>query len=72
MTLAGVSSVYIVEQGKIRQQTLNTGVHQGKLLEVLDGLAGSETLASSNLNLLATGSSVRAEGDAPRDAEDGR
>jgi len=61
-TLAGVSTVFIVEQGKARQQVIALGTHQGKLWEITDGLKGNETLASSNLNQLATGTSVRIGG----------
>ena len=60
-TLAGVSSVYIIRDGKIAQQTVTLGVRQGNLWEVLDGLKGTETLASSRLNELATGVSVEVD-----------
>jgi len=62
-TLAGVSTVYVIEDGKARQQQVTLGERQGDLVEVLSGLKGNETLASSNLNQLATGTSVRV-GDA--------
>ena len=42
-TLAGVSTVYVVEDGKTRQQIVTLGAHQGKLWEIVDGLKGSET-----------------------------
>lgn len=58
-TLAGVSSVYIVENGKIRQQQVTLGVKQGKLVEIADGLQGNETVAASSLSNLATGTPVR-------------
>jgi RND family efflux transporter MFP subunit len=57
-TLAGVSSVYIVKDGKITQKQIQLGVRQGNLWEVLDGLNGDETLAASRLNELATGTRV--------------
>jgi len=60
-TFAGVSSVYVVKDGKIAQQTVELGVRQQNLWEVLSGLKGDETLASSRLNELATG--VRVEVD---------
>lgn len=60
-TLAGVSSVYIVQDGTITQQSITLGVRQGALWEVADGLKGHETLASSRLNELATGVSVTLE-----------
>jgi hypothetical protein len=57
-TLAGVSSVYVVNEGKITQQTVSLGVRQSNLWEVVGGLKGHETLAASRLNELATGVSV--------------
>ena len=57
-TFAGVSSVYIVKDQKIAQQTVTLGVRQGPLWEITDGLKGTETLAASRLNELATGVSV--------------
>ena len=57
-TLAGVSSVYVVQDGKIAQQSVTLGVRQDNLWEVVDGLKGTETLAASRLNELATGVSV--------------
>jgi membrane fusion protein, multidrug efflux system len=69
-TLAGVSSVYVIRDQKITQQTVTLGVRQGNLWEIVDGLKGNETLAASRLNELATGVSVTgaegSEGDAGR------
>lgn len=60
-TFAGVSSVYVIKDGKITQQNVDLGVRQGDLWEVLTGIKGDETLASSRLNELANG--VRVEPD---------
>ncbi len=57
-TLAGVSTVYVIENNKARQQIVTLGAHEGKLVEIVTGLAGSEVLATTNLSLLATGVSV--------------
>src|SRR5262249_36170709 len=57
-TLAGVSTVYVVDQNKARQQIVTLGVHQDRMWEVVEGLKGDETLASSQLNQLATGMNV--------------
>jgi len=62
-TLAGVSSVYVVQDGKISQQTVTLGVRQNDLWEVIDGLKGTETLAASRLNELATGVAVTTGGE---------
>jgi len=64
-TLAGVSSVYIVKDGKITQQSVTLGVRQGDLWEILEGLKGNETLASSRLNELASGVSVELDTGTP-------
>jgi hypothetical protein len=60
-TLAGVSTVYIIESGKARQQQVTLGARQDKLAEVTSGLKGDEILATSNLSQLATGVSVRTD-----------
>lgn len=57
-TLAGVSTVYVIENGKARQQQITLGARQNKLVEVTSGLKGDEVLATANLNQLATGVSV--------------
>jgi RND family efflux transporter MFP subunit len=58
-TLAGVSNVYVIENGKARQQMLSLGTRIGNLYEVLGGLKGDEVLAANNLSLLATGVPVK-------------
>ena len=62
-TLAGVSTVYVIENGKARQQQISLGSRQNKLVEVTTGLKGDEKLATTNLSQLATGVSVRPEDD---------
>lgn len=56
--LAGVSTVFVIENGKVKPQTVTIGVHQGNLFEIVDGLKGGETLAASNLSQLAAGVAV--------------
>jgi RND family efflux transporter MFP subunit len=62
-TLAGVSTVYVIEDGKARQQIVTLGSHEGKKWEIVEGLKGSEMLAASQLNQLATGMSVNTGGE---------
>ena len=57
-TLAGVSTVFVVENGKVKPQNVTIGVHQGSLFEIVDGLKGGETLAASNLSQLSAGAAV--------------
>ncbi len=58
--LAGVASVYTVDKQtrEVKQTNIQTGDHQGKFLEVTDGLKGDEMLAASNLNQLVSGMRV--------------
>lgn len=58
-TLAGVSTVFVIENGKARQQQVTLGVRKDKSVEIVDGLKGDEILATSNVNQLATGTNVR-------------
>jgi RND family efflux transporter MFP subunit len=64
-TLAGVSTVYIIDKGKVKAQPVTPGVHQNGLVEIVDGLKGDERLAITNLNQLASGVTVvESKGDA--------
>jgi RND family efflux transporter MFP subunit len=56
--LAGVSSVYVIKDNTITQQSVTLGVRQGDLWEVSNGLEGTELLAASRLNELASGVTV--------------
>ena len=77
-TLAGVSSVFVIENGAVRQQNITLGAQEGNFWEVTDGLKGDETLAASSLNEIATGMKVtfdppqrteQASDDAPKPAQ---
>jgi RND family efflux transporter MFP subunit len=58
-TLAGVSTVYVIEGGKARAQQVTLGARKGPLVEITSGLKGDETLATTNLSQLATGVTVQ-------------
>jgi membrane fusion protein (multidrug efflux system) len=61
-TLAGVSTVYVIEDGKARQQQVTLGTRANNLVEIINGLKGDESLATTNLSQLATGVRVSAAG----------
>jgi RND family efflux transporter MFP subunit len=61
-TLAGVSTVYVIEGGKARAQQVTLGARKTKLVEITSGLKGDETLATTNLSQLATGVTVSTGG----------
>jgi len=59
-SLAGVSSVFVIKDNIVRQQTIEIGQKVDKLVEVISGLKGDETIAASNLNQLVTGVKIAA------------
>ncbi len=61
-TLAGESSVFVVEEDKVRKQTVTLGARVKDNIEILSGLEGNEMLATTNLNELADGVSVAVAG----------
>jgi membrane fusion protein (multidrug efflux system) len=69
-TLAGVSNVFVIENGVVRQQAVKVGVSRDGLVEVVEGLEGEETLALTNLGQLASGVAVTDE-QAPQAAGQG-
>jgi RND family efflux transporter MFP subunit len=62
-SLAGVSSVFVVENGVVHQQTVQLGQKVGEVVEVVSGLKGNETIAASNLNQLVTGVKIAGSGE---------
>jgi RND family efflux transporter MFP subunit len=65
-TLAGESSVYVIEKNLIRKQPVSLGVRDGKLIEISSGLKGDEILATTRLSELATGVRIVViDGDTP-------
>jgi RND family efflux transporter MFP subunit len=67
-TLAGVSTVYVIAEGKARQQIVTLGAHENGQWEIVEGLKGDEVVATSQLNQLATGMAVSSGGGKGGDA----
>jgi RND family efflux transporter MFP subunit len=70
-TLAGVSTVFVIEGTRARAQQVTLGARQDKLVEITSGLKGDEKLATSNLSQLATGVTVQVGSPAKEVADDG-
>ena len=70
MTLAGESSVFVVENNRVRKQTVTLGDRVENALEVTSGLQGNEILAATSLNELADGVAVTT-GDANAESAPG-
>jgi hypothetical protein len=55
----GGSAVWVVEDGKVRQQVVDVGPPRGDRIEVRQGLAGGESLVLSAPAGLKNGSKVK-------------
>src|SRR5205807_1454928 len=63
ISFAGTNKVFTIAAGKASEKLVETGEHQGELVEILSGLDGSESIVVDGASKLATGVSV-----APREA----
>ncbi|MEP7271010.1 MAG: efflux RND transporter periplasmic adaptor subunit [Acidobacteriota bacterium] len=56
---AGISKVFIIDNGTATERLVKTGASDGDLIEILEGVAEGEVVASSNLDRLQTGTKIR-------------
>jgi RND family efflux transporter MFP subunit len=61
ITVAGLTKIFVVENGKTTERLVKTGVVEGDLVEIVEGLKAGEVLAASNLDKLQTGTVVTSE-----------
>jgi RND family efflux transporter MFP subunit len=55
---AGLSKVFVIENGKAVERIVKTGATDGDLIEIVEGVKNGETVATSNLDKLLTGTAV--------------
>lgn len=58
LTAAGLSKVFVIENGKAVERIVKTGVSDGELIEIVEGVKTNEIVAISNLEKLQQGSVV--------------
>ncbi|MGH9766688.1 MAG: efflux RND transporter periplasmic adaptor subunit [Blastocatellia bacterium] len=58
VTAAGLSKVFVIENGKAVERIVKTGATDGDLIEIAEGVKDGETVATSNLDKLQTGAVV--------------
>lgn len=58
VTAAGLSKVFVIDNGKAVERIVKTGATDGDLIEIVEGLKDGETIATSNLDKLQTGAVV--------------
>jgi RND family efflux transporter MFP subunit len=56
---AGLSKVFVIENGKAVERIVKTGATDGDLIEIVEGVKDGEAVATSNLDKLLTGIAVR-------------
>ena len=59
VTEAGVSRLYVVKNGHAEQRIVQTGQTEGDLIEIKNGVAVDEQVATSNLEMLSDGVAVK-------------
>ena len=59
LTQAGVSRVFVIKDGHAEQRLVQTGQSEGDLIEVKNGVAADEQVATSNLEMLSDGIAVK-------------
>jgi RND family efflux transporter MFP subunit len=57
--VAGLSKVFVIENGQTVERIVKTGASEGDLIEILDGVQEGENVATSNLDKLGQGVAVR-------------
>ena len=61
VSLAGIVKVFVVRDGKADERRVKTGERRDGWAEILDGVKAGETVATSNLSQLATGTAVQVQ-----------
>jgi RND family efflux transporter MFP subunit len=58
VTVAGLSKVFVIENGKAVERVVKTGAADGDLIEIVEGVKDGEAIATSSLDKLQTGTAV--------------
>jgi RND family efflux transporter MFP subunit len=59
MNQAGVNRVYVIKDGHAEQRLVQTGQKEGDLIEIRNGIAADEQVATSNLEQLTDGIAIK-------------
>jgi membrane fusion protein (multidrug efflux system) len=59
--VAGISHVFVVRGDKVEQRMITPGVTLGPVTEVLKGLSAAESVATSGIDALSDGATIRVE-----------
>jgi RND family efflux transporter MFP subunit len=56
--IAGLNKVFVIENGRVSERIVKTGVSEGDLIEIVEGVKSGESVATSNLDKLQEGTVV--------------
>lgn len=57
--VAGLSKIYVIENGRAIERIVRTGNSDGEMVEIIEGVREGEMVATSNLDKLGQGTEVR-------------
>jgi RND family efflux transporter MFP subunit len=57
-TVSGLSKAFVIENGVVGERIVKTGLADGELIEITEGIRAGEIVATSNLDKLQTGTTV--------------
>src|SRR5882672_5751219 len=58
-TESGVSRVFVIKDGRVQERLVQTGQTEGDLVEIKNGVAANENVATSNIEQLSDGMAVK-------------
>ncbi len=64
VSFAGIVKVYVIAEGKAEERRITTGQRRDGWVEILEGVKAGETVATSGLSQLATGTAVTVQAGA--------
>jgi len=58
LNVSGIEKVFVIENGKVAERVVRSGVRLANVVEIVDGLTAGEQIAKSNLGSLQQGREV--------------
>jgi len=58
-SVAGISKIFVIESGRAVERVVKTGMIEGELIEIVEGIREGDIVATGNIDKLQQGSTVR-------------
>jgi multidrug efflux pump subunit AcrA (membrane-fusion protein) len=59
LTFAGLTKLFVVENNRVVERVVKTGIRNGNYIEILEGVAVGDRVAVENLGKLTNGLAVK-------------